>query len=637
MLLENFPHLWKWVTRADTGADMLRDLKDYWIISKSGYFDPIYYLENFPELREVITDPLFHFIRFGWKEGRNPSALFDTNGYLQVYHDVRLSGTNPLIHFLRAGMREGRNPLPIRKVLLVNRRIPLWMQNWGILTTGHTRFVAELLANTLGKHVRSAVILTEESDEYPLDYYIVICPHMYAKLPDKRKSFVFQMEQSTGHSWFTEEYLELLESFPVVFDYSLENINYLWKRGIRYPNVYYLPIGGIENYAKKINSDKKYDILFFGEHARSPRRTRILAEVERNYNLKTVHGVYGDEMNELIESSRLVLNIHYYPDSLLETTRIQHCLSLGTPVLSEGSKDQDQYSELKEAVTFFNQGDVNDLQTKLNKVLKNTTTHSVIEKSISSSSSRFKFMFERFLISEGLIGDEMVDNLEPFSFEKNSVVLSLPETIERRTSYLERAKNCTQIFDGIRRSPGWIGCGLSYKYLARSALEQNMEKLLIVEDDVEFFPDHAEKLEIINEYLERNAGRWDIFSGIIADLDQACKVLDVEKYKGITFVTLDKMLSMVFNIYSSSAIKKLSLWDPDNDSIENAIDGYLNSQHDMKIMTTLPFLVGHREEMFSTIWAFKNDQYRNSIKRSEALLAKKVDEYYARTNSGRSN
>jgi lipopolysaccharide biosynthesis protein len=90
------------------GEKMLNNLRDYWTIKKSGLFDPVYYLMNYPDVRRADIDPLMHFIRFGWKEERNPSSSFDTSFYLNSYTDVKNAHINPLLHFIRYGKKEGR-------------------------------------------------------------------------------------------------------------------------------------------------------------------------------------------------------------------------------------------------------------------------------------------------------------------------------------------------------------------------------------------------------------------------------------------------------------------------------------------------------------------------------------------------
>lgn len=91
---------------------MWREFIDYLVIKQSGFFDPAYYLLQYPDCRRADVDPLWHFVRYGWKEGRNPSALFDTEYYLRTNPDVLQAGINPLIHYLLFGCWEGRSPHP---------------------------------------------------------------------------------------------------------------------------------------------------------------------------------------------------------------------------------------------------------------------------------------------------------------------------------------------------------------------------------------------------------------------------------------------------------------------------------------------------------------------------------------------
>lgn len=81
---------------------------DRQLIKRSGLFDPVYYLFTYPDVRIADIDPLKHFMKFGWKEGRNPSEGFNTQFYLNTYPDVRAEGINPLIHYICFGKREGR-------------------------------------------------------------------------------------------------------------------------------------------------------------------------------------------------------------------------------------------------------------------------------------------------------------------------------------------------------------------------------------------------------------------------------------------------------------------------------------------------------------------------------------------------
>lgn len=105
---------------------MIRNLFDYLIIRNSSYFDPAYYLLEYKDVRLADVDPLWHFVKHGWKEGRNPSFRFDTSFYLMQYPDVRDSGINPLVHYIKYGQFEGRAVNGLEKPVL---RVPHTQQH----------------------------------------------------------------------------------------------------------------------------------------------------------------------------------------------------------------------------------------------------------------------------------------------------------------------------------------------------------------------------------------------------------------------------------------------------------------------------------------------------------------------------
>jgi len=91
---------------------MLKDILHYFLIKQNKMFNPQYYMTLNPDVRKADIDPLWHFIRNGWREGRNPSPQFNTNYYLITNPDVKLMTSNPLVHYIRHGKKEGRKPIP---------------------------------------------------------------------------------------------------------------------------------------------------------------------------------------------------------------------------------------------------------------------------------------------------------------------------------------------------------------------------------------------------------------------------------------------------------------------------------------------------------------------------------------------
>ena len=102
-------------------------------------------------------------------------------------------------------------------------------------------------------------------------------------------------------------------------------------------------------------------------------------------------------------------------------------------------------------------------------------------------------------------------------------------------------------------------------------------------------------------------------------------ILDVVSFQGLTFVFLDRMTSMVFNVYGLNAIKAIAKWDSNNRDVStNTIDRYLERNAKIKVVTTLPYAVGHLSESTSTLWNFQNSAYDKMIEKSEKKLTDKV-------------
>ena len=84
-------------SKADTAIDDIRPA-----------FDPAFYCQQYPDVAEAGLDPVVHYFRIGWKEGRDPSTQFSTRYYLENNADVAKAGLNPFWHYLVAGRLEKR-------------------------------------------------------------------------------------------------------------------------------------------------------------------------------------------------------------------------------------------------------------------------------------------------------------------------------------------------------------------------------------------------------------------------------------------------------------------------------------------------------------------------------------------------
>ncbi|KFK97871.1 MULTISPECIES: hypothetical protein [unclassified Serratia (in: enterobacteria)] len=512
-----------------------------------------------------------------------------------------------------------------------------------ILTTRHTLFVAHLLEKTLSEVGRGVTIIEAYSaaaDNGQL--HIVICPQIFSELP---QNFVaFQMEQSINPRWFTPEYFAILERAMAIFDYSLTNISYLLEKGIPYQKLFYLPIGPYAGYEEQLiakghqltSNETSVDVLFYGD-TNCERRRGYLEQLGKRFRIHVASGVFGDELTCLVKSAKLVINLHYYENALLETTRIYEVLSLGTPIVSEESVDISEHSHLFDLIDFAPIGDIDAMAEKIERLLNESDYYTIRKQDIANftrSNVMFDAYFKRYLLANDLIGFDVykqsVDFIPRVDADIPKLCLSLTETPTRKQDFLSKPTHGFQVIEGVRHRIGWIGCGMSYKYMLSVLADRNAEIAMICEDDALFPEDFELKLEKIVSYLEHSGWDWHIFSGIIAHLNEDTEILAVEEVDGIEYIYINRMTSTVMNIYSRRGIDAVSHWDERNvDAQTNTIDRYLESVPNLVVVTTLPFLVGHAEDQTSTLWGFVNTQYLDMISESERLLQEKVDAFKA--------
>lgn len=509
---------------------------------------------------------------------------------------------------------------------------------FAVLSPPHTNFIAQLIEESLNRinfKCMTLIHLDSSNDADQNIIYFVISPQYFEVLPPPERRIIFQVEQAVSDRWFDKKTIDILENSLAVIEFSRHNIPLLASKGIVYPHVFYVPFGGIADRLKSIVQPNAKTVLFYGD-ASSPRRKRYLEAIAKRFSLHIVTNEFGERMAQALSEAAVVINIHFYDGAMLETTRIFECLSLGKRIVSESAPDLPDYPGLEKVVDFVPVDNIEAMESAIEHVLQdeNSTDKSdrfnVLADYLSSSQSRFNFMFLRALLGKGLIdfptlerGTEVQDN--------DFFALSLPETFHRRKLFEKLNEPEAYVFDGIRAPQGWIGCALSYKYLCRSALRMGKARISVMEDDVLLPPEHLQTRAKILDYLDRceSTGKpWDIFVGVIAQLREDTIVSAVERFEDLTFVTINRMTSMVYNIYNQKAMKLIGTWDETNtDANTNTIDRFLEAQSNLRVVTILEPLFDHREDANSTLWGFKNSQYTDMISETRSRLRVLVEKF----------
>jgi hypothetical protein len=476
-------------------------------------------------------------------------------------------------------------------------------------------------------------LLEKPNDGFKPVSHIVLCPQMFPDLP--KDYYAFQMEQTVNPRWFDKSYYKRLKSARAVFDYSMTNLAFFEQKGFDWKKFYYLPITADlkgKDCAPAMTEGNDHDVVFYGDD-NNPRRKRFLEALKKHFNVKVINNQFGEALYSEIRKAKLIVNIHYYDNALLETTRIAEALSLGALVVSESSPDITDYPDFSDVVDFVPVDDVEAMVERVRFWLRENESRaqkkSLIQDLLRKSPDMMEFYFLRFLLAEEAIDFKTFYarcarhvNLTDF------VCLGLPEVQSRRRDFLKLGRGDIQYFSGLRHQKGWMGCALSYKFLMMSAKDLGFEQITVCEDDVEFPPDWDQKISFVRQYLAERVESWHIFNGLMAVIHKDIKVKKVFDFNAMMFVHVDRMMSMVFNIYSKKVFDVFAAWDQsDTESDSNTIDKFIERQPNLEVVTTRPFLVGHRPELASTLWGIGNKQYDPMIAKSGRDLSRKVDEF----------
>ena len=169
-----------------------------------------------------------------------------------------------------------------------------------------------------------------------LGYHLIPDPKILGTAPYG----VYQLEPLTAlPEWLQERALAVLRGARWVWDYSLQNQEWLRSRGIEST----LVTPGYHPQLQKIQlvQNPEIDLLFYG--AVTPRRAVILDKIANkipHLNLKVLEGIYGKERDEWIARSKAILNLHSYDRPLFEAVRISYLLNNRCAVISEPSEGE---------------------------------------------------------------------------------------------------------------------------------------------------------------------------------------------------------------------------------------------------------------------------------------------------------
>ena len=428
-----------------------------------------------------------------------------------------------------------------------------------IVTTKHCISIAINLMNELKKLNLKTIISGNIINCDKI--HILLASYKIDILP--KKYIIYQLEQIYNTNNLSEKLWNDIKNSVITFDYSIinyDNIPNEYKKYIRYQPI---PIiNKIDDYAPNY----EYDILFFG--SLNDRRIKIINYLINNkYNVVHTCNTFYEDLYKHIRKAKIVLNLHFYEDSILETARINELLEYKTLIISETCNyNNDNIDLYKDDVFFINNIknnllNINVLINKIDYCLKNfdILTKNIYErrtKTIEKIYNNYTMYLKKNLIDIKLI--KPVNYIGDIYFNK---ILC----IEKYNNKDIKIHN-NKYIDDIQYIPS-INNIINMYYILFEEFIKNKEhnKIIICSDNCILPYNYYDYKEIINniddnyDILYINDIEFNIFSKIFAS-------------KYINYIDnneiIDDNIYNIFNIIISDDIIKITI---NNNNIFNNI------------------------------------------------------------------
>lgn len=231
------------------------------------------------------------------------------------------------------------------------------------------------------------------------ELYIILINHQKHNLLPSRFIY-YQIEQSNSIFLTNPELLNktilMMKKSEQVWEYSKVS-SYIYKKYCKsklklIPMPYYY----IEN-KSDINVDFDscdYDIFFYGHP--NERRKNVLNMLSKYFKLVIGWGYYGDRKTKYINRSKIILNLHFYKNTGLETCRINEILNFNRLIISEKSQLDEFNMKLYSKYVIF-VDEINDDLSNINQMIKIIKFYLNKENYLSKIKSEKKTLSEKIM------------------------------------------------------------------------------------------------------------------------------------------------------------------------------------------------------------------------------------------------
>ena len=247
-----------------------------------------------------------------------------------------------------------------------------------IVTTKYGLSIANNLANELIKlNFKVKIIENSEniifSDEI---LYIILFSFLLNKLP--KKYIIYQLEQIGKSIFLSDKLYTDIENAVTTFDYSHDNCFNINEKYKKYVQFQPMPITDkIIKFTFDTKVEYLYDVFFFGSI--NKRRNDIIDYLIKSDNKIRVgytSDTFYTSLYEYVKKTKIVLNLHYYDNAILETARLNELLPLNTIIISESTQNKETESLYSDDIVFIdtiknNLSNIHLLTNQINNCLIN--------------------------------------------------------------------------------------------------------------------------------------------------------------------------------------------------------------------------------------------------------------------------
>lgn len=302
-----------------------------------------------------------------------------------------------------------------------------------IFSTKFTENLALNIKNILTPFIECKVFIRKISKKDIINLQIHECfliispqgtiPRNLIKYLIYKNYFVYQTEQLNIYErkdkFFQSDMITTFNWSYNIFDYSKKNLSINNKKTSTY-----LPFA--LNVIDNKNYQKTIDIVFFG--TLNKRREIILDTIKMLFPdlvIEIYENIFGIQLKDIIKKSKIVLNLHYYENSLLEVARLHEIIPYNTHIISEKTFEKDLINNY-DFVYFIDEIKIN--YNKNNNVVFNLSNLQpiklLVEELLASENYNIeikkKFIKKNndFIIDKILNNDLLINNIK-YSTRKN--------------------------------------------------------------------------------------------------------------------------------------------------------------------------------------------------------------------------